>query len=169
MNSLFKPFTQVDSSTTRKFGGTGLGLAISKRLCELMGGTMWVESELRKGSKFSFTIIAPLAPKSEDTLDLNLPQQELAGLQVLVVDDNATNRKILTLMAKSWGLVVRAAKSGAQALKLLNQGYDFDLAILDYHMPEMDGIALDQEIYALTKTKDLPLLILSYGGKPSRK
>ena len=90
MDVLFKPFTQVDSSTTRKFGGTGLGLAISKRLCEMMGGKMWVESEVAQGSEFSFTIIARAATPSEDTVDLNLPQPELAGLRVLVVDDNAT-------------------------------------------------------------------------------
>ena len=169
MDVLFKPFTQVDSSTTRKFGGTGLGLAISKRLCEMMGGKMWVESEVAQGSEFSFTIIARAATPSEDTVDLNLPQPELAGLRVLVVDDNATNRKIIALMAKSWGMFVRAAKSGAGALKLLEQGNEFDLAILDYHMPEMDGITLAQHIHALPKTKDLPLLILSSGGKPTRK
>ena len=169
IDSLFKPFTQVDSSTTRKFGGTGLGLAISKRLCELMGGSIRVESEVGKGTLFSFTIIAFAAPVSEDTVDLNAPQPELKGLRLLVVDDNATNRKILTLSAKSWGMVVRAAKSGPQALKMLNRGDQFDLAILDYHMPEMDGIALAQKIHALAQTKDLPLLILSSGGKPSRK
>ncbi len=168
MNLLFQPFSQVDSSTTRKYGGTGLGLTISKRLSEMMGGTMWVESEVGKGSQFFFTIKAQLAPSSEP-IDLDAPQPELTGLRLLVVDDNATNRQILTLQTKSWGMVVRAAKSGPQALKLLRQGEEFDLAILDYHMPEMDGITLAQKIRTLPKGKSLPLLILSSGGRPSRK
>jgi Histidine kinase-, DNA gyrase B-, and HSP90-like ATPase len=119
MNLLFRAFSQIDSSTTRKYGGTGLGLAISKRLSEMMGGIMWVESEIGKGSRFSFTIKARSAPPPPESLNLDAPQPELAGLRLLVVDDNATNRKILTLQAKSWGMVVRAAKSGFQALSVL--------------------------------------------------
>ena len=168
-NILFRAFSQVDSSTTRKYGGTGLGLAISKRLSEIMGGTMWVESEIGKGSKFSFSIKAQSAPANEEILNLNVPQPQLAGLRLLLVDDNPTNRKILTLQAMSWGMVVRAAKSGAQALKVLQYETMFDIAILDFHMPEMDGITLAEKIRELPQGKNLPLMILSSGGRPSRR
>ncbi len=168
-NVLFRAFSQVDSSTTRKYGGTGLGLAISKRLSEIMGGTMWVESEIGKGSKFSFSIKAHAAPTHEETLNLNVPQPQLAGLRLLLVDDNATSRKILTLQAKSWGMVVRAAKSGLQALKVLQHESMFNLAILDFHMPEMDGITLAEQIRKFPQGKDLPLMILSSGGRPSTR
>ncbi|MEG3882086.1 response regulator [Microcoleus sp. herbarium7] len=168
-NILFKAFSQVDSSTTRKYGGTGLGLAISKRLSEIMGGTMRVESEIGKGAKFSFSIKAQAAPAREDTLNLNAPQPQLAGLRLLLVDDNATNRKIITLQAKSWGMIVRAAKSGLQALKVLQHESMFDLAILDFHMPEMDGITLAEKIREFPQGKNLPLMILSSGGRPSTR
>lgn len=169
MNLLFRAFSQIDSSTTRKYGGTGLGLAISKRLSEMMGGTMWVESEIGKGSQFSFTIKARSAPPPPESLNLDTPQPELTGLRLLVVDDNATNRKILTLQTKSWGMVVRAAKSGFQALSVLQNETPFDLAILDFHMPEMDGITLAEKIRTFPKGENLPLMILSSGGRPSRK
>ncbi|TAE97676.1 MAG: response regulator, partial [Oscillatoriales cyanobacterium] len=146
-----------------------MGLAISKRLSEIMGGTMWVESEIGKGSKFSFSIKAQSAPAHEEILKLNAPQPQLAGLRLLLVDDNPTNRKILTLQAMSWGMVVRAAKSGTQALKVLQHETMFDLAILDFHMPEMDGITLAEKIRELPQGKNLPLMILSSGGRPSRR
>jgi len=168
INRLFKPFSQVDSSTTRKYGGTGLGLVISKRLSEMMGGTMWVESEVGKGSQFSFTIQTLSIPSSVPQ-PLDFRQPELTGLRVLIVDDNATHRQILTLQTKSWGMVVRCAKSGFQALKLLRRQSPFDLAILDYRMPELDGVALAERIQALPQGRNLPLLILSSGGKPSRQ
>jgi PAS domain S-box-containing protein len=169
MNLLFRAFSQIDSSTTRKYGGTGLGLAISKRLSEMMGGIMWVESEIGKGSQFSFTIKARSAPPPPESLNLDAPQPELAGLRLLIVDDNATNRKILTLQAKSWGMVVRAAKSGFQALSVLQNETPFDLAILDFHMPEMDGITLAEKMRTFPKGENLPLMMLSSGGRPSRK
>ncbi len=172
VDRLFKPFSQVDSSTTRKFGGTGLGLAISKRLSEMMGGTMWVESEEGKGSAFSFSMTTRQAPPTRESsyLDLDTRQPQLAGLRLLLVDDNATNRQVLTLQAQSWGMNVKAAKSGAQALKMLKRPkVKFDLGILDYHMPEMDGLTLAQHIHALPETKNMPLLILSSGNKPSRQ
>lgn len=169
LNLLFRAFSQIDSSTTRKYGGTGLGLAISKRLSEMMDGGMWVESEIGKGSQFYFTIKAyPAAPPKEN-LNLDIPQPQLAGLRLLVVDDNATSRKILTLQAKSWGMIVRAAKSGVQALRVLQHESQFDLGILDFHMPGMDGITLAERIRTFPKGKTLPLIILSSGGRPSRK
>ncbi len=165
MSRLFQSFSQADSSTTRKYGGTGLGLAISKRLAELMGGTMWVESAgPGKGSAFHFTIRAPLAespqPKRRDFIGR---QPALAGKRVLAVDDNATNRKVLALQAAKWGMVPRDTSSPAEALRWLDAGEEFDLAIVDMHMPEMDGLALARAIHALRP--ELPLVLFSSLGR----
>jgi signal transduction histidine kinase/DNA-binding response OmpR family regulator len=157
---LFRSFSQVDASTTRQYGGTGLGLAISKRLSEWMGGTMWVESEVGQGSVFSFTIrtqSAPPAPRRH----WNLTPAQLQAKRVLIVEDNATNRQILTLQTASWGMSSVAVASGAEALQLLQHGETFDLALLDYHLPEMDGVELAQEIRQ--QAAKLPLVMLSSG------
>jgi signal transduction histidine kinase/HPt (histidine-containing phosphotransfer) domain-containing protein len=159
---LFQSFSQVDASTTRHYGGTGLGLAISKRLCELMGGFMWVESEgvPGKGSAFQFTIRVQAAASSLCPLPSGL-QPQLAGKRLLVVDDNQTNRHILTLQAGSWGLSVAAVASGAEALALIGPDCPFDLAILDMQMPEMDGLQLAAEIRRLDRAAGLPLVMLT--------
>lgn len=166
LERLFKPFSQVDASMTRKYGGTGLGLAISKRLCEAMGGGMWVESEAGKGTTFYFSIKAR-ATENDGELDLQVPRPELREKRLLVVDDNGTNRKILSLQAYSWGMEVKAVDSGAAALKLLRQETDFDLAILDMQMPEMDGLSLAVQIQSMSGYKKLPLVMLSSVGKLS--
>ncbi|MFK7762179.1 MAG: GAF domain-containing protein [Roseobacter sp.] len=148
MSRLFQSFSQADSSTTRKYGGTGLGLAISKRLAELMGGTMWVTSEgAGKGSVFHFTVLVKSAelPKTE-TRDLVGEQFELRGKRLMVVDDNATNLKILSLQTGKWGMQTSVFSTPLQALAALAAGDVFDLAILDMHMPQMDGIALARKI-----------------------
>jgi GAF domain-containing protein/CheY-like chemotaxis protein len=148
---LFQSFSQADSSTTRKYGGTGLGLAISKRLAGLMGGSIWAESDgPGRGSRFHLTIDAPRAnalptPRREFIGE----QAALVGKRLLVVDDNATNRRILALQAAKWGLVAQTAEGGAQALALVEQGQRFDLAIVDMHMPEMDGEALAARLQVL--------------------
>jgi signal transduction histidine kinase/CheY-like chemotaxis protein len=165
MSRLFQSFSQADSSTTRKYGGTGLGLAISKRLAELMGGTMWVESAgPGKGSAFHFTIRAPLAespqPKRRDFIG---PQPALSGKRVLAVDDNATNRKVLALQAAKWGMVPRDSGSPEEALRWIAQGERFDLAILDMHMPDMDGLTLARKIRA--HRTELPLVLFSSLGR----
>ena len=165
LDCLFQPFSQVDSSTTRKYGGTGLGLAISKQLSEIMGGTMSVESQVGQGSTFYFTVIAQSVPSLEHN-ELYTSQLQLAGKRLLIVDDNRTNRKILTQQAQSWGMLTRAAHSGSEALDWLRQGEPFDLAILDMQMPEMDGLKLAAEIRKLPGCQNLLLVMLTSIGKP---
>jgi signal transduction histidine kinase/CheY-like chemotaxis protein/HPt (histidine-containing phosphotransfer) domain-containing protein len=156
---LFKSFTQVDASTTRQYGGTGLGLSIGKRLCEMMGGTMWVESRAGVGSTFYFTILATALPYSESqSQEL---AEYLAGKRLLVVDDNATSRQIIIWQTEAWKMVVQAVESGTKALELLQQKIDLDLAILDFQMPEMDGIEVARQIRSLPKYQNLPLIVLS--------
>ena len=148
MSRLFQSFSQADSSTTRKYGGTGLGLAISKRLSELMGGRMWAESDgLGKGSSFLFTISAQAAtlPAARQR-DFVGVQPGLQGRRLLVVDDNATNRRILSLQTAKWGMESRATESPLEALRWIEQGEPFDVAILDMHMPEMNGVTLARKI-----------------------
>ncbi|PZP28355.1 MAG: hypothetical protein DI603_19520 [Roseateles depolymerans] len=140
---LFQSFSQADSSTTRKYGGTGLGLAISKRLVELMGGTMWAESDgPGHGSRFHFTLpLLPAAPAPSPRREIMGMQPALKGRRMLVVDDNATNRRILALQAAKWGMVVRDTESPLEALQLV-LSESFDLAVIDMHMPHMDGVTL---------------------------
>ncbi len=162
---LFQSFSQADSSTTRKYGGTGLGLAISKRLAELMGGTMWVESQgPGHGSTFRFTLDAPVAEAPPSARRIMASEQPaLAGKRLLVVDDNATNRKILTLQTARWGLAPNATGSPEEALRWLAAGERFDLAILDMHMPEMDGVALARRIKSGHPA--LPLVLFTSLGR----
>ncbi|HSU43929.1 MAG TPA: GAF domain-containing protein, partial [Casimicrobiaceae bacterium] len=165
MSRLFQSFSQADSSTTRKYGGTGLGLAISKRLSELMGGQMWAQSEgPGKGSTFYVSIIAPVAelPAARQR-DFVGVQPALSGKRLLVVDDNATNRRVLLLQTAKWGMVPRATESPREALRWLGAGEVFDLAIVDMHMPEMDGVALAREIRA--DHPQLPLVLFSSLGR----
>jgi PAS domain S-box-containing protein len=159
---LFQMFTQVDSSTTRKYGGTGLGLAISKRLSELMGGTMWVESSgiPGEGSTFHFTIIVGITAEDITTNDVT----SLLGKKILIVDDNKTNREILTHVTASWSMKPTAVASGHEALALFDKGEEFDLAVLDMQMPEMDGLMLADEIKKRPQGKPIPLVLLSSLG-----
>ena len=165
MSRLFQSFSQADSSTTRKYGGTGLGLAISKRLSELMGGHMWAESEgPGKGSTFFVSIVAPVAalPASRQREFVGV-QPALQGKRLLIVDDNATNRRVLALQTAKWGMTPRATESAQESLQWLNDGEAFDLAIVDMHMPQMDGVALANEIRALRR--DLPIALFSSLGR----
>jgi PAS domain S-box-containing protein len=157
---LFRSFSQVDASTTRRYGGTGLGLAISKRLAELMGGTMWVESQPGRGSTFHFTILAQAA--TTDVRPYLKPDQpHLDGKRVLIVDDNATNRTILIAQTKSWGMLPTACASGQEAFAQAQAGTAFDVAILDMQMPEMDGVMLAERLGKLPSTRSLPLILFT--------
>jgi CheY-like chemotaxis protein/HPt (histidine-containing phosphotransfer) domain-containing protein len=157
---LFKSFQQVDASTTRHYGGTGLGLAICKRLSELMGGKIWVESDAGKGATFHFTILAKAAAAATP-LTWQAPQPELTGKRVLVVEDSPTNRRLITQRGEQWGMVVESATTSRDALRLLAQGSDFDAVILDLQLPEMDGLTLAEEIRKQPYGRFLPLLLLS--------
>jgi len=161
---LFKVFSQVDVSTTRRYGGTGLGLAISKRLSELMGGRIWAESEPGKGSTFHFTIVADEVEALQHAA-ADGGQPELAGKRVLIVDDNASNRLLLKLQTARWGMRARDTNSPAVALEWIVQGDPFDVALLDYQMPEMDGIALGREIRAVRGAHAPVLILLSSTGQ----
>jgi signal transduction histidine kinase/DNA-binding response OmpR family regulator len=165
MGRLFKSFSQADSSTTRKYGGTGLGLAISKRLSELMGGRMWAESAgPGQGATFLFTIRAAAAERPPGRpRPAGGPQPGLEGRRLLVVDDNATNLKVLGLQSGKWGLRTRATRSPLEALQWLESGEAFDLAVLDMHMPELDGLSLARRVKALAPA--LPLVLFSSLGR----
>ncbi len=167
MDRLFQAFSQVDTSTTRRFGGTGLGLSICRSLVEMMGGRIWAESKPGKGSTFYFTIQAESQPATTHFHPKGT-HPDLEGRPLLIVDDNATNRLIVTRQASSWGMTPHAVASGKDALKLLANGELFDAAILDMQMPEMDGMSLTQEIRKLPDAKTLPLIMLtSLGFRPS--
>ena len=186
---LFKPFSQIDASVTRKYGGTGLGLTISSRLSQLMGGQMWVVSRdeqgrksqagnvplafeqptlLAQGSIFYFTLTAPPLGRNVNTdeLILNMGDRDhLQGRRVLVVDDNATNRRILALQTQAWGMKPVTVASGPEALALLKKGASFDIGLLDMQMAEMDGATLAAEIRQhlkeVPRSAPLPLVLLS--------
>lgn len=166
---LFRAFTQLDSSTTRKFGGTGLGLAISKRLCELMGGEMEVESTEGKGSTFRFTITFNKQPAA-NMQELELPL-DIRGMRILVVDDNATNRLLLEKLLLSWQCRHDEAPDAETALLKLRaaaeEGDPFRIALLDYHMPVMNGEELGKTIKQDPAIQDTRLVMLASIGQDS--
>ena len=168
MDRLFRSFSQIDASTTRKYGGTGLGLVISERLSELMGGEMWVQSPPRggkgPGSVFYFTIQAKTVTDPQYAASLLEHQPTLDGKRVLIVDDDETNRRILILQTQSWGMKPVETEFPAEALEWIQQDmHTFDLALLDHQMPKMDGLTLAAEIRRVESrsSSSLPLVLLS--------
>jgi CheY-like chemotaxis protein/HPt (histidine-containing phosphotransfer) domain-containing protein len=161
---LFRSFSQGDISISRKYGGTGLGLAISKRLTELMGGTMWIESQIGQGSTFHFTIAAR-ADQSVQPAYLSSVPVPFLGCRVLIVDANATSRRVLAAQLQSWSMRPVAVASSEEALALIQESMAFDLAILDMQMPGMDGLTLAGEIRRYRDASALPLLMLTSLGQ----
>ncbi len=164
IDRLFKPFSQADSSTTRKYGGTGLGLAISRRLVQLLGGQIELASTSERGSCFRFAIAAPPAPAPEGqpaTSSGNRHHVELVGRHALIVDDNETNRRILTSQLGRWGLVGHAYEKPDDAIAYIRDGGAADLALLDMMMPEMHGVELATQLGAHRTRAELPMILLS--------
>jgi len=167
---LFTKFTQVDASTTRKYGGTGLGLAISKQLSEMMGGQIGVQSKEGEGSTFWFTVRLGLQPNQNQS---HSNPQAICGKRILVVDDNATNRKILRTQLSSWGAQVTEASSGSTTLKMLEEAYEsqkpVEIVITDMQMPDMDGIMLGRAIRQDSRYRDIHLLMMTSLGQSNNK
>ncbi|MDN3582962.1 hybrid sensor histidine kinase/response regulator [Mucilaginibacter flavus] len=166
LSRLFKAFSQVDSSTTRKYGGTGLGLVISEKLIHLMGGEINIKSELGIGTIFSFSIKTRAGVKTAPVYQ-NLNTKGLENKQVLVVDDNATNRNIMETLLRHWKFTPLVAKSGPEALTILSQNEQIDLVLTDMHMPGMDGAELARKIKELYPA--IPLILLSSVDKQSKR
>jgi signal transduction histidine kinase/DNA-binding response OmpR family regulator/HPt (histidine-containing phosphotransfer) domain-containing protein len=164
---VFESFSQADESTTRRFGGTGLGLTISRQLVELMGGEMSVESEPGLGSTFSFQV--PIEKQPEGSRPAEEPLSDLAGLRVLIVDDNATNRRVLAKQVAPWATSTRSAEDGPEALRALRAaaqaGEPFDAAVLDMQMPGMDGLELARRIKGDPKISAVRLILLTSTGQ----
>ena len=168
LETIFESFSQADTSTTREYGGTGLGLTISKRLIELMGGRIWIESRLGKGSHFHFTVPLREAAALEKAPELDTAYQVLAGKKVLVIDDNKTNRRILDGMLKAWGMHPTVASDGPSALLHLAEAYEsgehYHLILTDMHMPKMDGFGVIEHIQQNPAHSAATIMMLSSGG-----
>jgi PAS domain S-box-containing protein len=166
LDRLFKPFSQADASITRKFGGTGLGLAIARRLVELMDGKIWVESTEGVGTSFYVTAMLGIGETQQLPARRYLSSKwaDFQGKRVLIVDDNQTNLNILSIQCNAWGMLPRTTTSPGEALRWIRAHDPFDVAVLDFHMPEMDGVALAKTIKAEENRGPLPLILFSSSG-----
>ena len=166
--SIFDPFSQADTSTTRKYGGTGLGLTISTRLVQMMGGKIWVESEMGRGSQFHFTVRLGAAEAKEIKLGTLAPPELLRGVKVLVVDDNRTNCRILEGMLTRWQMKPTSVNGGAAALAQLSEaraaGDPYNLILTDMHMPDMDGFAFVEQIRKRPELATATIMMLTSAG-----
>ncbi len=166
---IFGAFTQADSSTTREFGGTGLGLAISAQLTHLMGGQIWAESKVGKGSTFHFTVCLPIA---DSTSAISAPDELplVRDTRILIVDDNATNRRILEDMTRNWGMMPDAVASAREAIEDLRRaktgGQAIPIVLSDMHMPGADGVMLTEWIRADAALEGTTVIILTSGARP---
>lgn len=166
IEKIFDKFTQADSSTTRKFGGTGLGLSISKLLIEMMGGKIWAESSIGKGSAFHINLSLPYIEETEEWKRIEYAYPDFKEITALVVDDSSTNRFILQKILSAWGFNVDEAVSGKEALSILQADPGkHNLLILDYQMPEMDGLEVVETLRRDKKFKELKILVLSSWGR----
>jgi GAF domain-containing protein/CheY-like chemotaxis protein len=174
MDKLFQSFSQVDASIARRYGGTGLGLAISRRLAELMGGTLVAESSGVAGEGSVFRLTVQLPEAAADSVTSSRPiriNADLSGRTVLVVDDNATNRRILVAQTARWGMVPRETGSPSEALRWLDDGARFDIALVDLLMPDIDGLELAERVARITANGSgppMPVVILSSIGVRER-
>ncbi|MCL4559012.1 MAG: GAF domain-containing protein [Chloroflexi bacterium] len=165
MDRLFKSFSQVDTSTTRRYRLPCNPFAISMRLSQMMGGTMRVESQVGSGTTFHFSIRAEAATVPSRRTELSGEQPQLSGKRLLIVDDNTTNRRIIALQVKDWGMLARDTGSPHEALSWIERGDPLDIAILDMNMPDMDGLMLAREIRKHRDAEELPLVMLSSMGR----
>ena len=173
LHRLFQSFSQIDPSTTRKYGGTGLGLVISRRLAEMLGGRIWVEGEPGKGSCFSFTIRAKAggAANAAQAVPLERPtgvQPQVIGKRLLIVDDHAASRAALRRQAEVWGLTASTAASGEEALSWLKNGDRFDIALIDMRMSGSAGAALAAEMRRVPGGASMPMIGLVTPGQGAR-
>jgi len=166
--SIFDAFIQAESSTARKYGGSGLGLAICAKLASLMGGNIWIESTVGKGSTFHFTARFQGAAQTENKEKIRSELKDLKGLPVLIVDDNKNNREILCGLFKNWGMIPTDVDNGNAALIALSKANKtkklFSLIVIDYFMPEMDGFILAEKIKNKPELKNIPIVMLTSGG-----
>ncbi|WP_321494094.1 transporter substrate-binding domain-containing protein [uncultured Desulfobacter sp.] len=163
-NKLFKAFSQADSSTTRKYGGTGLGLAISKRIVEMMGGEIFLESTAGKGSTFSFTIPMDIGPN--EAPELPKLDEVMAGITVLVIDDNPASRQIFIQMLNNFSITAQGAGSGEEGLSIITEAQQpYDLVLVDLQMPDMDGFETVRKIHGVTQAHSRPKMILACTGE----
>src|SRR5579864_4943113 len=166
--SIFDPFTQADASTTRKYGGTGLGLTISTRLVAMMGGKIWVESEIGRGTQFHFTVQLGISDATVIDVGTIAPSEILHGVRVLIVDDNRTNQRILEGMLTRWEMKPVSVEGGEQALAELSVAHEtekpFGLILTDMHMPKMDGFSLIERIRQKPELSTATIMMLTSAG-----